>query len=429
MEKNAAIRLFQPVKHLRGAIALERSKSLSNRALIIRALSGNGFPLTHLSASSDTTTLERLLDQLRDTGPSRDAMLDAGAGGTTFRFLTAFLAFQPGTQFLMGNERMRERPVGPLVDALRQLGARIDYTGEEGFPPLRIGPPEQQGRAEVAIPASVSSQFVSALLMVGPSLPQGLRLTLEGTVVSQPYISMTLALMRHFGVDAHLAGNEISVPAGVYQPRPFDVESDWSAASYYYALAALSESCDFFLEGLQEHSLQGDSVLVKKMKAWGVDTTFEENGARLTKVKDAAPPPFIEWDFLPNPDLAQTISVLCAATGTHGLFSGLETLRVKETDRVTALQEELIKVGVWLTALPARMAQRSGKAYFQQDGFARWDGTPRFATYGDHRMAMALSILGCLGPVCLENPGVVEKSYPGYWNDLSSLGFVIEPVS
>ena len=416
-------RLFQPHKDLQGSIALERSKSLSNRALIIRELCDTPFDIYHLSTSSDTRTLAAMLDQFRaqETG-----LFDAGAGGTTFRFLTAFLAFQPGEQVLTGSDRLRERPVGPLVDALRQLGARIDYTEREGFPPLRIGAPDWNAyQPRVTVSASVSSQFISALLLVGPRLPEGLQVQLEDAIVSRSYIEMTLAMMRHFGVEVHLDDQEIKVPPAVYRGHSLEVEADWSAASYFYAFAALSETCDLFLEGLRQNSWQGDMVLAEKMQAFGVQTKFEKKGVRLIKF-DNPNVPFLEWDFLPTPDLAQTISVLCAARGVHGLFSGLETLRIKETDRIAALKMELQKTEVWLTALPERMSQRTRKAYFNQEGQARWEDPPYFSTYGDHRMAMAFSMLAYLGPIWIEAPGVVEKSYPGFWEDLLKLGFEID---
>lgn len=425
MEYPSSIRLFQPRKYLSGRIALERSKSLSNRVLIIRELSGTRFPIRHLSASADTRQLEEALDALY----REETLLDAGAGGTTFRFLAALLAFRPGVQTLTGSDRMLERPVGPLVKALRQLGAKIDYLGEPEFPPLRIGEPGQAAASgKATISSSVSSQFISALLLVGPTLPDGLNLQLEGPVVSRPYIDMTLGLMRRFGARVEASENAIRVFPGAYVPQPFEVEADWSAASYFYAFVALSGSSDLLLEGLQEDSLQGDAVLVKKMRNLGVETRFEAAGARLLS-NGKAVLPFVEWDFLPNPDLAQTIAVFCAAKGVHGLFSGLETLRIKETDRIAAMQQELQKVGVWLTELPARLSPRSGKAFFQQEGQARWEGTVEFSTYDDHRMAMALSALGFLGPIRIEAPGVVNKSYPRFWEDLKSLGFAIDPVS
>lgn len=425
MEYPASIRLYRPHSPLSGRIALERSKSLSNRVLIIRELCETRFPIDHLSGSADTRLLEEALDAV-ERGAN---LLDAGAGGTTFRFLAALLAFRPGEQTLTGSERMLERPIGPLVEALRQLGARIDYLGKPGFPPLRIGEPElAAGGGKASISSSVSSQFVSALLLVGPSLPEGLHLELEGPVVSRPYIDMTLGMMRRFGAQVEASDHAIRVLPGAYAPQPFEVEADWSAASYFYAFAALSESGDLLLEGLQEDSLQGDAVLAQNMRQLGVETSFEAGGARLHR-SGKPTPPFVEWDFLPNPDLAQTIAVLCAAKGIHGLFSGLETLRIKETDRIAAMQQEFQKVGVWLTELPARLSPRTGKTYFQQEGQARWDGTPNFSTYDDHRMAMALSALGLLCPIRIEAPGVVEKSYPRFWEDLKSLGFVIEAAS
>lgn len=416
------IRLYQPNKQLRGRIALERSKSLSNRALVIRELCGTDFPLESLSASTDTQTLEKLLSLFRVQKKQRKEhmLLDAGAGGTTFRFLAAFLAFQPGIQILTGNSRMLERPIGPLVEALRSLGARISYAGRPGFPPLLIEEPDWAAyRPDIKISASVSSQFISALLMVAPLFPQGIRLQLEDAVVSRPYIDMTLGAMRHFGVESRFLGKGIIIPPGVYRPAAFQVEADWSAASYFYGFAALSDSCDLFLEGLNERSLQGDAILALRMEAFGVKTRFEPGGARLFKTSPCPPPPILAWDFIENPDLAQTISVLCAAVGAQSLFSGLETLRIKETDRIAALQTELKKIDVKLL----EMADWPGKACFIQEGLAGWKETPLFSTYGDHRMAMAFSQLALLGPVGIENPEVVEKSYPKFWEDLKSLGF------
>lgn len=418
------IRLFKPDKHLQGRIRLERSKSISNRALIIRELCQEWFSVENLSGSSDTQTLEALLRQWKaqkeeGSGP---ITLDAGAGGTTFRFLTAFLAFQPGVQILTGNQRMKERPIGPLVEALRQLGARINYLEAQGFPPLRIEAPDWADyRPEVSISATTSSQFISALLLAAPGLPEGLLLHLEGPVVSRPYIGMTLDMMRYFGVESIFSGSEIRIPAAAYQARPFSVEADWTGASYFYAFAALSESCDLFLEGLDRESMQGDAALAIRMEAFGVKTAFEPGGARLSRVQ-CPPVPLVQWDFIANPDLAQTISALCAATGCYGLFLGLETLRIKETDRIAALQRELEKVGVRLGVLP----HWPGASCFLQEGTAHWNGVPEIATYGDHRMAMAFSALSFLGPIRIEKPEVVEKSYPNFWNDLKTLGFEMD---
>ena len=402
-----------------GEIELTGSKSISNRALIIRALCRTDFPIDRLAQANDTRLLNDLLQ--RD-----EEVRDAGPAGTTFRFLTAFLSLQPGTQVLTGTERMKQRPIGVLVDALRQLGARIEYLEREGYPPLRISEADGLGRINhLRIDAGTSSQYISALLMIAPVLPGGLALQLDGKVVSRPYIEMTLNLMRYFGVDHKWESDTIRIPPQEYRPRPFRVEADWSAASYYYAMAALSDrQVDLQLNGLFADSVQGDAVLTDMMTQFGIVSTFNDQGVHLSHT-GAAPPPLFEWDFLRCPDLAQTLAVVCAGLGVHAVFAGLETLRIKETDRIAALQTELAKVQAFLTELPPRFSQRSGKQYFMIDGQAQVENTPSFATYEDHRMAMAFAPLAMLGPIAIEEPGVVVKSYPDYWKDIQKLGFEV----
>lgn len=409
--------ISKPDRHIRGSIHLDGSKSLSNRALIIRALCDDFFEIKNLSTSKDTQLLKQLLASDSD-------VLDAGAAGTTFRFLTAYLAMQEGNCTLTGSERMKQRPIGVLVDALRTLGACIDYLKKEGYPPLRIHSPENPGATNVlSVPASTSSQYLSALLMVAPTLPDGLELRLEGQLVSRPYLEMTLRMMEHFGVRHTWEGEVIRISPQKYRAREFTVEADWSAASYYYALAAFSERCDLELHGLFEESWQGDSVLGRMMQGFGVETIFFENHVCLSKVPGAAP--FFEWDFLPCPDLAQTLAVVCGGLGVQGLFTGLETLRIKETDRIAALQNELAKVQVFLSKLPGRFSKKSDKEFYMLEGKAAVQDSPMFATYDDHRMAMAFAPLAMLGEIKIEHPGVVEKSYPAFWEDLKKLGFVI----
>lgn len=357
---------------------------------------------------------------------SHDQVLDAGAAGTTFRFLTAYLAMQEGSLTLTGTERMKKRPIKLLVDALRQLGADIEYLENEGYPPLRIHSPNGLGLAHrLAIPADTSSQYLSALLMIAPTLPKGLELELVGKLVSRPYLEMTLRMMAYFGVQHSWLDNVIYVPPGQYTPKAFTVEADWSAASYHYALAALSDTCDLRLHGLFSNSWQGDSALPVMMRSFGVESHWEGNTVHLTKQAGAVKS-FFEWDFLPCPDIAQTLAVVCGAMGVQGLFTGLETLRIKETDRIAALQAELAKVQVFLSKLPDRFSKNKEKEYFMVDGKAVVEGSPSFATYEDHRMAMAFAPLAMLGEVQIEEPGVVEKSYPGFWEDLRSLGFMVE---
>ncbi|WP_367388406.1 3-phosphoshikimate 1-carboxyvinyltransferase [Lewinella sp. LCG006] len=416
------LHISKPDRHLKGEVQLAGSKSISNRALIIQALCTGPFEIKRLANAKDTITLQALLT-------SEEELLDVGAAGTTFRFLTAFLASRPGTQILTGSERMKQRPIGVLVEALRSLGAQIAYVEAEGYPPLRIGHQAGFGEdAQLRIPASTSSQYITALLLLGPTLPQGIRLELEGKIVSRPYIEMTLGLMRHFGVQHTWEGNVIRVAPQAYQANDFTVEADWSAASYYYSLAALSDSCELQLHGLFADSFQGDAVLQEMYKAFGVATEFNETGLRLTKAAGTAAPPLFEYDFISCPDIAQTLAVTCAGLGTQGLFTGLETLRIKETDRIAALKNELSKVNSFFSPLPARFSKNSQKEYFMLEGKAAWTEAPTFATYEDHRMAMAFAPLAMYAPVAIAEPDVVAKSYPDFWKDLESLGFEGDPA-
>jgi 3-phosphoshikimate 1-carboxyvinyltransferase len=405
-----------------GRIALTGSKSIANRALIIRALTPGGFPIHRLAAADDTVRLERLL-------ASTDEVLDAGPAGTTFRFLTGYLSRRPGHQVLTGSQRMKERPVGLLVDALRALGADIEYTEKEGYPPLRIGYSDLAATNELTIAADTFSQYISSLLMLAPTLPAGLRLTLAGGIVSVPYIKMTLSLMAYFGVTSSWEEQTIVVEAQTYQPKAYTVEADWSAASYYYGVAALAkEAVDLQIDGLFEQSVQGDSVVAKLYERFGVTTAYNETGLRITKPANAPVPPFFEQDFVECPDIAQTLMATCAGLGVQALYSGLQTLFIKETDRVKAMKTELGKVGIALYKIPAHMSGATeGQQYFGQEGKADFvAGVPTFATYHDHRMAMAMAPLALLAPVRIEDPEVVGKSYPDFYRDFEQLGFVVE---
>ncbi len=411
--------LHKPNRKIQGHLRLTGSKSISNRALIIRALSGEDFPIEQLAKANDTDLMMALL-------ASDETVRDAGPAGTTFRFLTAYLSLQEGSQILTGTERMKQRPIGVLVEALRQLGANIEYLEEEGYPPLRIGEPSDLGKNnELRISAGTSSQFISALLMIAPVLPQGLRLHLDGKIVSRSYIEMTLCLMRHFGVTHEWEGQTISIQPQAYIPKPFVAEADWSAASYHYAMAAFADELDLQLDGLFENSFQGDAALVEIMEQFGVHSEFNETGVRLTKT-GAALPPMFEWDFILCPDIAQTMAVICAGLGVQGLFTGLETLSIKETDRIQALKNELGKVTAYLSKLPARFSPNSNKEYFTVEGTASFGDVPTFDTYEDHRMAMAFAPLAMLGQIKIEDPMVVIKSYPAFYEDLELLGFVVE---
>ena len=418
-------KIAKPNRRIVGEITLDGSKSISNRILIINALCKDDFKIDKISTSKDTQTLTKLLSQ-------KDAnVYDAGAAGTTFRFMTAYLALQQGTQILTGSERMKQRPIGKLVNALRALACDIEYLENEGYPPLKINAPKPLITNELSIAADTSSQYITALLMIAPTLPNGLRLTLEGNIVSLPYIQMTLSLMQYFGVEHAWSGNTIIVENQEYVAKDIVVEADWSAASYYYALAAFADELDLKLNGLFKNSLQGDSVAVEMGFHFGVDTTFidatdsQEGGLHLKKSGEPMTEMF-EWDFLKCPDIAQTFAVICAGTGVQGLFTGLETLFIKETDRVAALKNELAKVGSSFVKLPAKFSQKSQKQYFMVEGKAQWDKIPLFPTYEDHRMAMAFAPLAMINTIKIEDPSVVEKSYPEFWEDLKKLGFEIK---
>jgi len=409
-------KVSKPNRSIKGSISLDGSKSISNRALIIQALCETPFEIDYLSTSKDTTTLQALLS-------SKEDVLDTGAAGTTFRFMTAYLALQKGTQVLTGSERMKQRPIGVLVEALRKLGANIEYMENEGYPPLKINAPNISDNNRLSISANVSSQYISALLMIGPILPNGIEIELATNIVSRPYIEMTLNLMAYFGIEYTWEENLISVRPQKYQAKNYKVEADWSAASYYYAMAAFSNDLDLQLNGVWKNSVQGDSVLSKMMTEFGVESSYNETGVHLTKSQTPASD-YFEWDFIRCPDIAQTIAVVCAGLGTLGSFTGLETLRIKETDRITALQNELAKVSASFTFQKYK-SEKTGKEYFELSETAKVNA-PVFETYEDHRMAMAFAPLAMLGRIEVEEPMVVVKSYPRYWEDLERLGFEVD---
>ncbi len=405
-------------------VVLGGSKSISNRALIINALRGADPAecLEGLSAAADTQTLLRLLREW-------PTVCDAGDGGTTLRFLAAYAVVQRGCRIFTGSARMQERPIGPLVEALRQLGAQVQYLKREGYPPLQIcGPARLTAPAHVEVAAHISSQFVSALLLVGPCLPGGLVLYLQGPPVSEPYLTMTLQVMRHFGAQTEMpAPGRIVVAPGGYSARPLRIEADWTAASYWYAMAALANEAHLILLGLNEESWQGDGVVAEWAASFGIRTTFGQEGgvpyAQLRKEHSAQPEGPLLFDFRGTPDLVQTFAVLCAALGVPAIFGGLETLPLKETDRCAALSAELHKVGASFRVFDLKQPHT-----YRLEGQAQWGAPPRLATYGDHRMAMAFAPLALLGPVDIENPDVVGKSYPHFWEHLQQAGFIFESL-
>jgi 3-phosphoshikimate 1-carboxyvinyltransferase len=404
-----------------GKIKLSGSKSISNRILIIQALCEGGFEILNLSDSDDTRTLQALLS-------SDTQELDAHHAGTTFRFLTSFLATRDGENILTGSERMQERPIKALSDALIKMGADISYLGNEGYPPLKIGFPTRTLDSKISVSANISSQYISSLLLVAPTLPNGLEITMIGDLVSRPYLEMTLKIMEHFGISYSWEGQTISIAPQKYKAKDFFVEADWSAASYYYIIAAFAQEADITLTGLQKDSLQGDSAIAVIGNSFGLQTEYIDNSIRITKSGNPIEE-FFEYNFINCPDIAQSVSTMAAGTGVSALFTGLQTLRIKETDRIAALQAELAKVHIWLSKLPAKFSKKSDVEYYMQEGNIDGDEmAPTFATYKDHRMAMAFGPLAQLFPIEVEDHMVVTKSYPEYWEDLKKLGFVIEVI-
>lgn len=389
-------------------IPLPSSKSESNRILIINALAGGQSHLSNLSEARDTRTMIRLL-------ASDEPILDVGDAGTTMRFLTAYVAGKGMEKVLTGTPRMQERPIKLLVDALRKLGASIEYQKEEGYPPIHIKGIKEQLTDKLSIRGDISSQYISALLMIAPSLPQGLTLELTGTINSRPYIDMTLALLKQFGISAVVQDNIISIAHQRYVPTSYAVESDWSGASYWYSIVALAEKAKIKLKGLKKDSLQGDSEVVNIMAQLGVSTSYEDDGVVLEK---SAHKEQLSLDFATCPDLAQTIAVVCAVKGVNCKMVGLQTLRIKETDRIAALQQELAKIGA---TLEERVYDEEWHLIPSAD--VSWKTkNVLFDTYEDHRMAMAFAPLATLANIQVEDPKVVEKSYPQYWKDLELAG-------
>jgi 3-phosphoshikimate 1-carboxyvinyltransferase len=401
------VTLTHPTGILKGTINLPASKSEANRALIIAALSGGSSEIQNLSEANDTQLLQRLLK-------SDAATIDAEDAGTVMRFLTAYYAITGQQKTLTGTERMCQRPIKILVDALTELGASIEYLGEEGYPPLKLNGFAGSGKSYLKVRSDISSQYISALLMIAPLLPDGLVLKLEGKIGSRPYIEMTLSLMQHFGVTATFEGNRITVQHQEYKPATFAVEPDWSAASYWYSMVALAKDAEIILPGLKANSYQGDSAIVDIMNRLGVYTEFTENGVTLTKKRCQKR---LSYDFTNCPDLAQTIVALCAALGVTLEMTGLESLRIKETDRIQALQIEVLTMGASLNEITPGVFQMEPALITKRE--------LSFRTYQDHRMAMAFAPIALLESVQIQEPSVVRKSYPRFWEDLEKIGFEV----
>ena len=411
-------RLTAP-ERLAQTIQLPASKSISNRALIIYALSGGSNLPQNLSDCDDT---EVIIDALRDMPDE----INIKAAGTAMRFMTAYLSVMSGTHIITGTERMKHRPISILVDALRKLGAQIEYVGEEGFPPLKITGSQFAG-GQLEIPGNVSSQYISALLMIGPMLKEGLTLQLTGDIISRPYIDLTLWMMGEFGAEAKWSSADtITVAHKPYKNRDYYIESDWSGASYWYEMVALSNDCDaeVKLTGLMDGSMQGDSTTRYIFSLLGVKTTFETQTKgvpqMVTLKKNGRGVSKLEYDFVNAPDLAQTFVVTCAALDIPFHFKGLSTLKIKETDRIAALKTEMRKLGYVI--------------HDANDSELYWDGErcePNLEvgidTYEDHRMALAFAPYAMkTSGLIINNPQVVTKSYPKFWDDLKSSGFEID---
>ncbi|MDR1781016.1 MAG: 3-phosphoshikimate 1-carboxyvinyltransferase [Tannerella sp.] len=402
-----------PEGKLRTTVNLPASKSISNRVLILNMLSDSPQEVSNLSDCDDTVAM---LGALR----SESSVIDVGAAGTAMRFLTAYLAGKEGVRTLTGSERMKNRPIGLLVDALRALGADIEYLEKEGFPPLRINGHRLRG-GEISIDGGVSSQYISALLMAAPLMTEGLKLHIVNRLSSRPYISQTIKLMQKFGVEVDECGDAFIVAPQQYKPVPYTVEPDWSAASYWYEAAALADEAEVDIVDLSVSGLQGDEAIIPLFAHLGVDTLVMPNGVLLQRRLPERMTVF-KHDFTDMPDMAQTLTVTCAAIGMPFVFSGLQSLKIKETDRLTALVNEFRKFGY-----PMRDSADS----LEWDGRqTRISASPIVETYKDHRMAMSFVpwALRRSEGVMIADAGVVSKSYPRFWDDLRAAGFIITEI-
>ena len=402
-------------KQLDSTIKLPASKSISNRALIIYALSGGNIIPDNISDCDDTKVIIDALKHMPD-------VIDIKAAGTAMRFMTAYLSTTKGEHTITGTERMKHRPIKVLVDALRYLGAEITYEDKEGYPPLHIKGKTLEG-GHLEVPGNVSSQYISALILIGPALTKGLELKLTDEIVSRPYIDLTLWTMREFGADAEWTDvDTITIKPKPYGNFKYFVENDWSASSYWYEIMALSSDREskISLEGLMDGSKQGDSVVRYIFSLLGVKTIFEtkQEGVptTVTLKRNICKLPRLDYDFINSPDLAQTFVVCCALMGIKFHFTGLASLKIKETDRIEALKQELLKLGYVIKD--------------KNDSELIWDGEtcePSFEpidTYEDHRMAMAFAPVAMKFPeIRINDPEVVTKSYPHFWDDLKSAGF------
>lgn len=402
--------ISKPEKNIEGKVIIPSSKSISNRVQIINALSYSFEPIKNLSTCDDSKVMQQVLF-------SNTNVFDVGHAGTSMRFLTAYLSKILGEWTLTGSDRMKERPISVLVDALNSLGAQVSYLEKEGYPPLKILGSNITGK-EVELAGDTSSQYISALLLIAPTLESGLRIKLNGKIVSRSYIEMTLNIMKEFGIESEFKGNEIFVDKQAYKVMPYTVEGDWSGASYWYAFMALAPKGKLFLDGLKKNSFQGDSGLIEVFEKLGVKTNFSKRGMYIEQNNEVCKK--LIFDFIEMPDLAQTFAVVSALKNIPFHFKGLETLKIKETNRIAALIDELAKLGYVL--------------HEPKEGELAWDGEMKevteeiiINTYHDHRMAMAFAPIAMLRPeIKIDDPMVVNKSYPNFWEQLKEVGFHIE---
>ncbi len=403
--------LSSHITYLKSSLQITGSKSETNRLLLLQALYPD-ISIENESVSDDARAMQHGLQITR-------GIVDIHHAGTAMRFLTAFFASQPGREVVLtGSARMKERPIRILVDALRQLGAEITYTDRDGYPPLKIKGKELK-KSKISVAADISSQYISALLLIAPKLENGLELSLEGVLTSVPYIKMTLALLEKLGVNTSFNQNVIRVEAmeKISKPKKLVVESDWSSASYYYSLVAMAdEGSEVILGSYTPDSLQGDSVLQQLYTDFGVHTSFVDNKLVLKKTS-FKPDTAVKFNLIHAPDIAQTIAVTCFGLGMGCSLSGLHTLKIKETDRLEALKTELTKLGADI-----RVTEK--ELYLQPASYI--NSRIAIDTYNDHRMAMAFAPLGLKTKLIIKDAGVVSKSYPGFWDDMKRLGFEIE---
>ncbi|WP_396140832.1 3-phosphoshikimate 1-carboxyvinyltransferase [Flavobacterium sp.] len=414
------LNLKSSIVNLQSAISITGSKSETNRLLLLQALYPN-LILENTSNSDDSEVMAKALSTDCQT-----ELIDIHHAGTAMRFLTAFFAIQENREVVLtGSSRMKERPIKILADALRQLGAEISYEENEGFPPIRIKG-KKLIQNKVSLPANVSSQYISALLLIAPKLENGLELTLEGEITSVSYIKMTLSLLNEIGVETSSVGNKITVKSLSHIPNSLSliVESDWSSASYFYSIIALSEiGTEITLSSYKKNSLQGDSVLAEIYKDLGVETVFDNNKIHLRRFQIPIPKSLI-LNLNNSPDIAQTIAVTCFGLGIGCHLTGLHTLKIKETDRLEALKTELSKLGASVSVTNVSLTLQSYSPLLE--------GCPKggvaIKTYQDHRMAMAFAPLALKTDIIIEEAEVVSKSYPAFWIDLKKIGFAIEEV-